>query len=133
MVAIFSFAMDFQPIDLVKLFANHKEKISLDSGDALFKEGESGDLMYVLISGSIDISVKGEVIETVQAGAILGEMAMIEPAGRSASAIAKDMCQLVSINQQKFTFLVQETPFFALHVMKVLADRLRKMNEICNI
>ncbi len=60
---------------------------------------------------------------------MIGEMALIDHLPRSASARATTDAKLVPIDQRRFLFLVQETPFFAIHVMKVMADRLRRMNE----
>ena len=57
----------------------------------------------------------------------MGEMALLEPQYiRTATAQAKTDCKLVPVDQKQFTFLVHETPNFALHVMRMLAERLRK-------
>jgi CRP/FNR family cyclic AMP-dependent transcriptional regulator len=44
--------------------------------------------------------------------------------------IVTSCCKLIPVNARRFTFLVQQTPFFAIHVMKMLAERLRAMNEV---
>jgi CRP-like cAMP-binding protein len=54
-------------------------------------------------------------------------MALIDTKARSASVVAKTDCRLVPINEKRFLVLVHETPVFALLVMRVLADRLRRM------
>jgi CRP-like cAMP-binding protein len=69
------------------------------------------------------------VLETVGPGGIIGEMALINTSARSASAIARTDSKLVPITAKRFQFLVQQTPFFALQVMEVMADRLRRMND----
>lgn len=117
-------------MDLLNLFVNSDEAISVQAGEPIFQEGEIGDVMYVLIEGTAEISVRGQVLETASPGEILGEMALIDVSPRSATATAISDCRLVSVDQHRFTFLVQETPYFAIHVMKVLADRLRKMNQV---
>lgn len=62
-------------------------------------------------------------------GGILGEMAVLgDGRARSATATTTVESELVPISQERFTFLVQQTPFFAVEVMRVLADRLRAMN-----
>ena len=53
-------------------------------------------------------------------------MALIDHAPRSASAIASADSRLAAIGEKRFTYLVQQTPYFALEIMHVLADRLRK-------
>ena len=101
---------------------------SFAAGQHIFMEGHLGDLMFVVKEGEVDVVVHGKVVETVGPGGILGEMALIDHNPRSATAVAKTECQLVQINEARFQFLVQQTPFFALEVMRVLAHRLRQMD-----
>ena len=54
-----------------------------------------------------------------------GEMALIDLEARSATAVAKTDCSLVPINEKRFLYMVEETPFFAITVMRVLSRRLR--------
>jgi len=68
-------------------------------------------------------------VETVEEGGLLGEMSLVDDRERSASAVALVDCELVPIDEKRFLFLVQETPFFALEVMRTMARRLRAMNE----
>ncbi len=56
-------------------------------------------------------------------------MALIDHAPRTATAIAMSDCKLVPIPEKRFLFMVQQTPHFALQIMKVMAERLRKMND----
>lgn len=99
------------------------------AGTVLFRERDSGDHMYVVIDGEVDIEVHGEVIETAGPGEVVGEMALIDSNLRSGTAVAKTDCRVVPVDQRRFLLMVQETPQFSLHVMTVLADRLRRMNE----
>jgi len=113
-------------MNLAELFRHETDLLALPAGQALFKEGEPGDLMYVLMSGTAEITVNKRVVEKAQAGAIVGEMAMIDDGPRSATVVASSDCQLLPIDRKRFTFLIQQTPHFALHVMRVIADRLRR-------
>jgi CRP/FNR family transcriptional regulator, cyclic AMP receptor protein len=99
------------------------------SGEAIFEEGSEGDKMYVIRSGEVLIENGGKVIETVLPGGIVGEMALIDGSPRSATARAKTDCEVAPITEKAFLFLVHETPFFAIAVMRTLADRLRRTNE----
>jgi CRP/FNR family cyclic AMP-dependent transcriptional regulator len=112
------------------LFRHTTETIELSAGDPVFHEGDEGDVMYVVLDGAVNILIGSTVVETAERGALLGEMALIDNAPRSASAIAKTPCRLVAIDQRRFHFLVQQTPNFSTHVMKVLAERLRKMDSL---
>lgn len=117
-------------MNLEEIFQNDPNIQSFTAGHTIFAEGDPGDYMYVVITGNVEIKVRGQVMETAVPGDILGEMALIEQSTRSATAIARTDATLVPVDRKRFTFLVQETPYFALHVMKVLADRLAKMNKM---
>lgn len=95
------------------------------SGEALFREGEAGKFMYVLIVGSADILVGNQPVERLVPGGIVGEMAMLDELPRSASVIADADCTFAVIDRARFNFLVTETPKFALEVMRMMALRLR--------
>ena len=76
----------------------------------------------------VEITIGNNVVETLGPGEPFGEMALIDQAARTATAIAKTPCKLAVIPEKRFLFMVAQTPHFALQIMKVMADRLRKMN-----
>ena len=113
----------------VDLFhAEDTELASFRAGQDIFREGEAGEIMYVVRDGEVTLRVKGELVETLGPGGVLGEMALIEHAPRTATATAKTDCKLVPIPEKRFMFMVQQTPHFALQIMKVVAERLRRMD-----
>ncbi len=57
-------------------------------------------------------------------------MALVDKASRIATAVAKTPVKLAVISEKRFLFLVEQTPYFALQVMKVMSDRLRRMNDL---
>jgi CRP-like cAMP-binding protein len=118
-------ALDFQM--LAK--AGHPS-VHFSAGDVIFAEGDKGDVMYVIRSGEVTIEHQGHAMETLRAGGIFGEMALIDGSPRSATVRAKTDCEVVSITEKTFLFLGYETPYFAIAVMRALAGRLRHMNEI---
>lgn len=114
-----------------ELFRHETELQPLAAGEALFNEGDELDgRMYVLMSGSAEIIVKGRVMETAKVGAIFGELAMVDEGTRSATVRAKTDCKLLAIDRRRFDFLVQQTPNFAQNVMRVMADRLRRTDVV---
>ncbi len=117
-------------MNLAELFRHETNLEELAAGQTLFNEGEKGHLMYILMSGTAMILVRDRLVETAEAGAIVGEMAMIDDATRTATVIAKTDCKFLPIERKRFNFLIQQTPNFALHVMRVIADRLRKTDAI---
>lgn len=96
------------------------------SGEVIFRAGDPGDLLYSVVEGEVAIVYDDELLEVLGPGAILGELALIDDGPRSATAIARSACVLAPVDEQRFMYMVQHTPFFALTVMRVLAERLRR-------
>ena len=97
-----------------------------EPGEVIFSEGDKGDKMYVIRSGEIEVERDGKIVETLSGGGIFGEMALIDGSPRAATARAKTACEVAPITEKTFLFLVHETPFFAIAVMRSLTDRLRR-------
>ena len=97
---------------------------SAKAGEIIFKEGDEAEHLFVIKSGQVRIQLGNRTLSELSANSIFGEMALIDDAPRSATAIAKTDCKLVLVDRRRFLYMVQETPLFALSVMKVLADRL---------
>lgn len=114
---------------ILGIFKPDEETESFAKGQVIFQQGEMGDVMYCILKGKVEILFNDKVINTHSVGEIFGEMALIDTQVRSASAIAKTDCELVSVNERRFIFLTQQHPFFALHIMRILAERLRKRTE----
>jgi CRP-like cAMP-binding protein len=98
------------------------------ASSTIFVEGAPGDVMYVVLEGEVELLVRSQVLEVAGPGDLVGEMALIDAKPRSATARAKSDCRLAPVDERRFLFLVHEHPFFALHVMRVLTDRLRRMD-----
>ena len=111
------------------LFPNEPELVSLSPGATLFRAGDDGTEMFVLLQGVMVILLGETVVETALRGALIGEMALIEEAPRTATVVARTACRLVRLDQARFQALIRENPDFALHVMKSLVERLREMNR----
>lgn len=115
-------------MSLIDLLPSNAQLISLPEGEVIFAQGDRGELMYVVVEGEAQILIEGKVVETVGAGGILGEMALIDAEPRSATALTKTRCVLIPIDEKGFAGLVTRQPEFALQVMRVLAHRLRMMD-----
>ena len=104
--------------------------VALRAGDFLFREGDEADALYIVSRGTLRIMSGSIVYETVQAGSIVGEMAIVDQGQpRSASVIAGTFANLIKVDANDFQALVQTAPDFALMVMRVMARRLRLMNQ----
>lgn len=111
----------------ITLFQHSKDAVSYPAGETIFKEGDPGDTMYVVIEGEVEILHNGDVIDQHGPGGLIGEMALLEASPRAATARARTACRVVPINEKRFLFLIQQTPSFALQVMRTLSERLRRL------
>ena len=115
--------------DFLGLFSTETDLVTLQPGQELFKKGDIGKHLYVVKSGEVQVADGNHVFETVSAGGIVGEMALISEDARSATVRAISPTVVIPIDQRRFLFLVQQTPFFAIRVMRVMSARLKAMNE----
>lgn len=116
-------------LNFSSLFQNETDVVSLEAGQQLFKKGDHGDCLFIVKSGAIRLGDGNYVYETVGAGGMLGEMALIDAAPRSASAFAVEPTTVIAVNQARFLRMVQQTPYFAIRLARLLTRRLRAMNE----
>lgn len=107
------------------LFRDSRDTSGFAPGQIIFQEGDPGQCMYVVVEGEVEISHAGRFLRRLGPGEIFGEMALIEHGPRSATATARAATKLAVIDERRFNFLIQQTPFFALQVMRVMAERLR--------
>ncbi len=98
----------------------------LASGDVVFRVGDVGDYLVVLLSGSIEIRKGSKVISVVEPGSMFGEMGLIDHQPRVADAYAVTHCRIAEIREGQFMSLLEATPHFSLAVMRLLTDRLRR-------
>jgi CRP/FNR family transcriptional regulator, cyclic AMP receptor protein len=111
------------------LTGNHVETQFFKAGSIIFREGDEAHELFVIKKGEVRIQIGNRTINELSADHIFGEMALIDSEPRSATAIAISDVELVPVSEKQFLFLVSQTPYFALKVMRVLAQRLRKTNK----
>jgi CRP/FNR family transcriptional regulator, cyclic AMP receptor protein len=114
----------------IRVYLAKGEIVRHVSGEMIFKRGEPGDVMYVVKDGEVTITYGEGQTVPVEAGESFGEMALIDGHVRSADAVASTAVELYPVDRSLFLVLVQDTPFFALEVMKSLTDRLRRANTV---
>lgn len=109
----------------ITMFRDARDAVTYQPGQVVFTEGEAGSTMYVVIEGEVEIRIGGKPVRTIGPGSIFGEMALIAQGPRSGTATARVATRLVVIDERRFNFLVQQTPFFALQVMRIICERLK--------
>ena len=122
-----NFVMD--DIDFGLLAGDGIATRAVKEGTLIFQEGDKADGLLVIKRGQVRIRLGNRTLAELSANSIFGEMALIDDAPRSATAVAMTDVELVPISEKQFLFLVSQTPFFALKVMRVLARRLRTTSK----
>ncbi|OHE17928.1 MAG: hypothetical protein A2X96_11390 [Syntrophobacterales bacterium GWC2_56_13] len=104
-------------------------------GEIIFAEGSPGQEMYVISSGAVKVTTTKSGKETLLArmgtGEFFGEMSLVDAAPRSGTASAdEDGTRLVELDLDRFLYLVQQQPAFALTIMHTLCERIRKRDAL---
>jgi CRP-like cAMP-binding protein len=110
---------------VVGIFKAAKETRELPAGTVIFEEGETGEEMFGVVAGKVELRMPDGRVFTLGPDESFGEMAVVDQSPRSGTAIAVEDTTLAVIDRRRFLFLVHETPTFALQVMGSLAERLR--------
>ncbi len=104
-----------------------------DAGDTILSEGEAGDTAFLIVSGSVEVSIgegtKSRSVGTLQAGEVFGEMSLIDPAPRSASVKAVTATECLVTTYEEFVSSAQVDAECSLQFMKTLVRRQRQTNE----
>lgn len=101
----------------------------IKAGGVIFREGDEAHELFVIKSGQVRIQLGNRTLAELSANDVFGEMALIDNEPRSATALAVTDVELVAVSEKQFLFLVGQTPYFALKVMRVLVQRLGATNK----
>jgi CRP/FNR family transcriptional regulator, cyclic AMP receptor protein len=110
-------------------FSSEPNSRRFSKGQRIFAEGDPGDYLYAVLEGEVAITRGDRQVATIVVGGVFGEMALIDQKPRSATATARTDVRLAAIDRNRFLDLVHNTPFFAVQMMQVLSDRVRRNLE----
>jgi CRP-like cAMP-binding protein len=116
----------------IHIFRHSKERREVAAGEVIFEQGAAGDKMYAVVEGELEVFFNGHIVDRVRPGGIVGEMALIDNSPRSSTVKAAEASVLAEVDKRHFLYLVQEHPTFALDVMSIMADRLRRVDGLNN-
>jgi CRP-like cAMP-binding protein len=112
-------------------FIVDKLKLSaFESGATIFKAGDTGEEMYIIISGKVDIrisskdSAKEQTVATLGSGDYFGEMALLTGETRSASVVAVEPCEMFMLYKNDFDVILEKYPSISLSMGKIVSKRL---------
>ncbi len=122
-------------IDQLKVLASICEDESVNQGTQIFKEGDPGGVVYVVVHGRVGIERSGDRkdsvvrLSTLEARASFGEMNLFENSPRSATALAVEDSLLLKLRAEPFLALIRQHPDMSIELIKVLNLRLREAND----
>jgi CRP-like cAMP-binding protein len=115
-------------MNIVKLFRDWDARQVYEVGDVIFSERDPAEVLYVVLSGEVELTLRGASLGVEGAGGIIGEMAVIDAGTRSATATARSKVEVACLDRDQFRKLVRKNSKFSLHAMTVFANRLRSVN-----
>ncbi len=117
----------------IELFRNWEAMEAHGPQSVIYSERDPAEVMYFIISGEIELTLNGEVLGTEGEGGIIGEMAIVDSATNSATATTLTEVKLARMDRTELQRIISENRAFSLHVMAVLANRLRAVNKYITI
>ena len=119
-----------EPVKTVQYYQIDPAPKTFGPGDTVFAAGDIEEILYGVVEGEVELWVDGKLAETIRTGDIFGEGALVhEDSKRFETAIAKTDCKLAYLDKRHFLFVIQQTPMFALEVIKSYSDRLRRVKD----
>jgi CRP/FNR family transcriptional regulator, cyclic AMP receptor protein len=109
-------------------------EVTLPRGETLFREGDSGDCLYVITDGKIKLGRaatdgRENILAILCPGEMFGELSLFDPKPRTATAVAVVDSTLMSLGHEALDQLLTGRPAVAESMLAALAQRLRRTNE----
>lgn len=118
------------PGALLAAVAQIVEEVELEAGAPLITEGEVEDCLYIIVEGQVRIHSNGRTLNTLGPGRSVGELAVLDPEPRSASATAIEPTLLFRIDKAPFDEVMALRPEIAQAVMRALVRRVRELSRM---
>jgi CRP-like cAMP-binding protein len=113
------------PTHVLASIARHAVEVDKAAGTVLIEQGDSGDCLYVVASGRVRIDQDGRTIREVDAGDVVGDLALLSPGPRTASAVVTESALLLRVGADALDELLLDHPEVARGIIEVLVRRLR--------
>ena len=114
--------------DLGKI-AKAADRINMVAGTTIITQGTAGKQAFVLLSGSATVKRNGKKIATVQAGAIVGELSLLDRGSRTATVVCDTDCELLVVDARHLFAVIDEVPAMAHKLLAALATRIRDLDR----
>lgn len=110
----------------LQILSRHMQVVSIPASTVVIREGDVGDAFYVALEGSATVERGGRVVAGIGPGDHVGELALIDPAPRSATVVAQTEMVLGVLDRRSFSAIVRDVPPLNAKLMRSLARRLRE-------
>jgi len=107
--------------------------MTLPDGKRLIEQGASGYDAYVLLRGTVQVRRNGRLMTTVGAGALIGELALLDQGERTATATCVGECDVLVLSRGTFLAIVDEMPVLAHKLLASLASKVRELDKRASI
>lgn len=115
------------PDSILAKVASLTQEIHIEADENIINEGETGDSMYIVVEGEVQIHDTEHIIASLGNKEIFGEMALLDAKPRMATVTATKSTQLLQLDHEPFFELMSDYPVIARGIIKVLTQRLRKL------
>jgi CRP/FNR family transcriptional regulator, cyclic AMP receptor protein len=119
--------------DFIVRLASVMNELSFPANHAVFRQGEEGRSLYIVVSGRVKVHIGDKKLAEVDKGKYFGEMAVFDTQPRSASATTLEPCDCLELTQEQLYDAIEETPEIAVNIIRELSRLIRKLNENINV
>ena len=114
------------PDDALAEVAALLEEVDAGAGEMLFQKGDAGDCLFIIVSGCVRIHDGARTLNELGEGDAFGEMALLDPEPRIASATVTEQARLLRLDGAPFFELIQARPEVSIGIIHMLTRRLRE-------
>lgn len=105
------------------------EEVGLDAEATVFRKGDPGDSLYLIVQGNVQVEDGDKVLRQMGAREVFGEMALLDNEPRSATIRTIEPAQLLRLSQSTFYELLADRPEIATGIIRVLMGYIRNLNQ----
>jgi CRP/FNR family transcriptional regulator, cyclic AMP receptor protein len=118
--------------DFIVRLASVMDELTFPSNHSMFRKGEEGRSLYIVISGRIKIHINDRQLAVFSKGESFGEMAIFDTQPRSATATTLEPSECLELTQEQLYDAIEETPEISVNIIRVLSRRIRNLNQLIN-
>jgi CRP-like cAMP-binding protein len=116
----------------LRAIASLTTEVDFQAGSVLTRQGDPGDECFVIVEGSVEVSIDDRVLAELGAGQVVGEMSLLDQGPRTATVTAKTGVKVLVLNPLEFMSMLDSSPGVAKKLLRSLAQRLRAVESARN-